>query len=101
MALTKAMMAQHLVENAQLNKQQAIKVVELFFEEIRLALERGEVVKLAKLGNFQTRQKKQRPGRNPKTGEIVPVSARRVVTFHASLKLREEVEKLVPENVEE
>lgn len=96
MALTKAMMAQHLVEHSDLTKQQAINIVELFFEEIRTALVRGDVIKLPGLGNFRTRQKKQRPGRNPKTGEVVPISARRVVTFHAGLKLRGEIEKLQP-----
>jgi integration host factor subunit alpha len=100
MALTKANMAQHLVDNAQMTKQQAVELVELFFEEIRVALEKGETLKLSGLGNFQVREKKQRPGRNPKTGEVVPVSARRVVTFHAGLKLRGEIEKLVPEEIE-
>lgn len=101
MALTKANMAQYLVDNAQITKQQAVELIELFFEEIRSALERGELLKLSGLGNFQLREKKQRPGRNPKTGEVVAVSARRVVTFHAGLKLRGEIEKLVPEEVEE
>lgn len=100
MALTKANMAQYLVDNAQVTKQQAMELIELFFEEIRIALERGETLKLSGLGNFQLREKKQRPGRNPKTGEVIPVSARRVVTFHAGLKLRGEIEKLVPEEIE-
>ncbi len=100
MALTKANMAQYLVDNAQVTKQQAMELIELFFEEIRAALERGETLKLSGLGNFQLREKKQRPGRNPKTGEVIPVSARRVVTFHAGLKLRGEIEKLVPEEIE-
>lgn len=101
MALTKADLAQYLIENAQFTKQQAVELIELFFEEIRSALERGETLKLSGLGNFQTREKKQRPGRNPKTGEVVPVSARRVVTFHAGLKLRGEIEKLVPTDIKE
>lgn len=101
MALTKASMAQYLVDNAQISKQQAVELIELFFEEIRIALERGEILKLSGLGNFQLREKKQRPGRNPKTGEVVSVSARRVVTFHAGLKLRGEIENLVPDEVEE
>lgn len=90
------MMAQNLADKTQLTKQQAMNIVELFFEEIRSALTRGDVIKLPGLGNFQTRKKKQRPGRNPKTGEVVAVSARRVVTFHAGLKLRGEIEKLQP-----
>jgi len=67
--------------------------LEAFFEEIRGALERGESVKLSGFGNFQLRDKPQRPGRNPKTGEEIPISARRVVTFHASQKLKAMVEK--------
>ena len=67
-------------------------MVEAFFEEIRNALEAGDGVKLSGFGNFQLRDKPQRPGRNPKTGEEIPISARRVVTFHASQKLKVEVE---------
>ena len=63
-------------------------MVEAFFDEIRGALERGESVKLSGFGNFQLRDKPQRPGRNPKTGEEIPITARRVVTFHASQKLK-------------
>jgi integration host factor subunit alpha len=68
-------------------------MVESFFEEIRMALERGDSVKLSGFGNFQLRNKPQRPGRNPKTGEEIPITARRVVTFHASQKLKTLVEK--------
>jgi integration host factor subunit alpha len=67
-------------------------MVETFFDEIRKALERGESVKLSGFGNFQLRDKPQRPGRNPKTGEEIPITARRVVTFHASQKLKGMVE---------
>ena len=67
-------------------------MVEHFFEEIRIALERGDAVKLSGFGNFQLREKPQRPGRNPKTGEEIPITARRVVTFHASQKLKAMVE---------
>ena len=66
------------------------------FEEIRGALERGESVKLSGFGNFQLRDKPQRPGRNPKTGEEIPITARRVVTFHASQKLKALVDKNYP-----
>ena len=71
----------------------AEEVIEAFFEEIRLALEQGESVKLSGFGNFQLRNKPQRPGRNPKTGEEIPITARRVVTFHASQKLKAMVEQ--------
>ena len=68
-------------------------MVESFFEEVRMALENGDGVKLSGFGNFQLRDKPQRPGRNPKTGEEIPITARRVVTFHASQKLKAMVEK--------
>ena len=68
-------------------------MVETFFEEIRQALEAGDTVKLSGFGNFQLRDKPQRPGRNPKTGEEIPITARRVVTFHASQKLKGMVEQ--------
>jgi len=64
-----------------------------FFEEIRMALESGESVKLSGFGNFELRTKSERPGRNPKTGEEIPIKARRVVTFHSSQKLKTSVEE--------
>jgi integration host factor subunit alpha len=90
--LTKADLAELLFEKVGLNKREAKDVVESFFDEIRLALEKGDIVKLSGFGNFQCREKPQRPGRNPKTGEEMPISARRVVTFHASQKLKSQVE---------
>ena len=90
--LTKAELAEMLFEQVGLNKREAKDMVETFFEEIRNALERGELVKLSGFGNFQLRDKPQRPGRNPKTGEEIPITARRVVTFHASQKLKSMVE---------
>ena len=86
--LTKAELAELLFEHVGLNKREAKDMVETFFDEIRDALERGEAVKLSGFGNFQLRDKPQRPGRNPKTGEEIPITARRVVTFHASQKLK-------------
>ena len=89
MTLTKAELADILVDKvAGMNKNDAKDIVELFFEEIRQALESGEEVKISGFGNFQLRDKPQRPGRNPKTGEEVPISARRVVTIHASQNLK-------------
>jgi integration host factor subunit alpha len=90
--LTKAELAELLFEQVGLNKREAKDMVETFFDEIRNALERGEAVKLSGFGNFQLRDKPQRPGRNPKTGEEIPITARRVVTFHASQKLKAMVE---------
>ncbi|MGV6827207.1 MAG: integration host factor subunit alpha [bacterium] len=92
MALTKAGMAELLFEELGLNKREAKEMVESFFEEIRAALESGENVKLSGFGNFDLREKKQRPGRNPKTGEEIPISARRVVTFRPGQKLKQKVE---------
>ena len=92
MALTKADMAEKLFDELGLNKREAKEMVEIFFEKIRLALEDGEQVKLSGFGNFDLRAKKQRPGRNPKTGEEIPISARRVVTFRPGQKLKAKVE---------
>ncbi|MGL6072511.1 integration host factor subunit alpha [Craterilacuibacter sp.] len=93
MTLTKAELADLLFDQVGLNKREAKDMVESFFEEIRVALEVGDSVKLSGFGNFQLRDKPQRPGRNPKTGEEIPISARRVVTFHASQKLKGMVEQ--------
>ncbi|MCX7201104.1 MAG: integration host factor subunit alpha [Burkholderiales bacterium] len=92
--LTKAELAEMLFERVGLNKRESKDMVETFFQEIRDALERGDSVKLSGFGNFQLRDKPQRPGRNPKTGEAIPISARRVVTFHASQKLKALIERL-------
>ncbi len=92
MALTKADMAEKLFEDLGLNKREAKELVEMFFEKIRQALENGKQVKLSGFGNFDLRDKNQRPGRNPKTGEEIPISARRVVTFRPGQKLKARVE---------
>jgi len=91
--LTKAELADLLFEKVGLNKREAKDMVEAFFEEIRSQLAQGDSVKLSGFGNFQLRDKPQRPGRNPKTGEEIPITARRVVTFHPSQKLKSMVEK--------
>ena len=91
-ALTKADMAENLFFELGLNKREAKELVDLFFEEVRASLENNEPVKISGFGNFELRDKRQRPGRNPKTGEEVPISARRVVTFRPGQKLRERVE---------
>lgn len=92
MALTKADMAERLFDELGLNKREAKEMVEIFFEKIRGALEEGAQVKLSGFGNFDLREKKQRPGRNPKTGQEIPISARRVVTFRPGQKLKARVE---------
>jgi len=92
MALTKADMAERLFDELGLNKREAKEMVEIFFEKIRVALEEGAQVKLSGFGNFDLRAKKQRPGRNPKTGQEIPISARRVVTFRPGQKLKARVE---------
>lgn len=93
MTLTKADLADLLFEQVGLNKREAKDMVEAFFEEVRTALEAGDSVKLSGFGNFELRKKSERPGRNPKTGEEIPITARRVVTFHASQKLKSRVEE--------
>lgn len=95
MALTKAELAEALFEELGFNKREAKEFVDSFFEELRATLEGGEQVKLSGFGNFELRDKNQRPGRNPKTGEDIPISARRVVTFRPGQKLRSRVEQSV------
>ena len=96
MALTKAEMSEYLFDKLGLSKRDAKELAELFFEEIRRALENGEQVKLSGFGNFDLRDKNQRPGRNPKTGEDIPITARRVVTFRPGQKLKRRVENASP-----
>ena len=92
MALTKAEMAERLFDDLGLNKREAKEMVEGFYEEIRNSLASNKQVKLSGFGNFDLRDKKQRPGRNPKTGEEIPICARRVVTFRPGQKLKARVE---------
>jgi integration host factor subunit alpha len=91
-ALTKADLAEMLFEELGLNKREAKEIVEMFYSEISLALENNDSVKLSGFGNFELRDKKSRPGRNPKTGDEIPISARRVVTFKPGQKLKARVE---------
>ena len=91
-ALTKAKMADQLFEELGLNKREAKEIVEFFFDEIRESLENNTQVKLSGFGNFDLREKGERPGRNPKTGEEIPITARRVVTFRPGQKLKARVE---------
>lgn len=91
-ALTKAEMAEKLIDELALSKRDAKEMVELFFNEIRECLKENEQVKISGFGNFDLRDKRERPGRNPKTGEEIPISARRVVTFKAGQKLKSRVE---------
>ena len=92
MALTKADMTEQLYEELGFNKREAKELVEMFFEEIRTALEQGDQVKLSGFGNFELRDKNERPGRNPTTGEEIPITARRVVTFRPGQKLKARVD---------
>ena len=90
--ITKAHLADYLFEKVGLNKREAKEFVDLFFEELRSALISEESIKLTGFGNFDVRKKSERPGRNPKTGQQIPVTARKVVTFHASQKLKERMQ---------
>ena len=92
MALTKADFAERLFDELGLNKREAKDMVEMFFEEIKGSLEHGEQVKISGFGKFELRDKNSRPGRNPKTGEEIPITARRVVTFRSGQKLKARVE---------
>ena len=91
-ALTKADLTEMLFDELGLNKREAKEIVEMFYAEISQALENNDAVKLSGFGNFELRDKRSRPGRNPKTGEDVAISARRVVTFKPGQKLKARVE---------
>ena len=91
--ITKAGLATLLNERVGLNRQESKEMVQAFFDEVVVALEGRDCVKLSGFGNFTLRDKPSRPGRNPKTGKVVPVTARRVATFHASAKLKNAVEE--------
>ena len=94
--LTKAELAELLFERLGLNKRESKDMVEAFFEIVNEALVKGDDVKLSGFGNFAIRRKAPRPGRNPRTGESIPIKARNVVTFHASHKLKAVVQGDVP-----
>ncbi len=92
MAQTKADMAKYLFNEMGLNRREARELVDLFFQELEACLADGEEIRFSGFGNFHLRDKKERPGRNPKTGENVPIPARRVVTFRPGQKLKARVE---------
>ena len=87
-SLTKAQMAEILCEKIGLNMRESKDMVDAFFDLICQQLVEGNDVKIPGFGNFQIRDKAARPGRNPHTGEMVPIKARRAITFHSSLKLK-------------
>ena len=91
-ALTKAQLAELLFEKIGLNKRESKDMVDAFFDLVADSLVQGEDVKISGFGNFQIRTKAPRPGRNPRTGETIPIQARRVVTFHAGYKLKEQIQ---------
>ncbi|MCK9213631.1 MAG: integration host factor subunit alpha [Rhodoferax sp.] len=91
-ALTKAQLAELLFEQIGLNKRESKDMVDAFFDLVSNSLVDGDDVKITGFGNFQIRTKSPRPGRNPRTGEAIPIAARRVVTFHASQKLKEQIQ---------
>ena len=97
MAITKAELVQTLHDELGLNKREAKEFIDLFFESLCQTLEEGSPVKLSGFGSFEVRHKTSRPGRNPKTGEEIPISARRVVTFKASRKLSNIVAESTPD----
>lgn len=99
-ALTKAQLADFLFEQIGLNKRESKDMVEAFFRLISDALIEGDDVKITGFGNFQIRVKAPRPGRNPRTGEAIPIGARRVATFHASAKLKEQIQGSIGQEAE-
>ena len=96
--ITKAELSDALFDQVGLNKREAKDLIDSFFETVGQSLQSGVDVKISGFGNFQLREKSARPGRNPKTGELVPISARRVVTFHASQKLKEQIQGVSTES---
>ena len=94
--LTKAELAELLFERLGLNKRESKDLVEAFFDSVHEALVNGDDVKLSGFGNFSIRRKASRPGRNPRTGEAIPIKARNVVTFHSSHKLKAIVQGEIP-----
>jgi integration host factor subunit alpha len=93
-ALTKAHLSDALYDTIGLNKRESKDMVDAFFQIISDSLSRGQDVKLSGFGNFHIRSKASRPGRNPRTGELVPIDARRVVTFHPSPKLKDQIQAM-------
>lgn len=91
-ALTKAQLAELLFEHIGLNKRESKDMIDAFFDLIGDSLVNGDDVKISGFGNYQIRTKAPRPGRNPRTGELIPIKARRVVTFHASHKLKAQIQ---------
>jgi integration host factor subunit alpha len=91
-ALTKAQLADMLFDQIGLNKRESKDMIDAFFELIAKSVVSGQDVKISGFGNFQIRTKAPRPGRNPRTGEPIPIDSRRVVTFHASHKLKEQIQ---------
>ena len=92
-ALTKAQLAELLFEQIGLNKRESKDMIDAYFDLIASSHNNKQNVKISGFGNFQIRTKAPRPGRNPRTGEAIPIEARRVVTFHASHKLKEQIQR--------
>jgi integration host factor subunit alpha len=98
MTLTKLELVNELIETLDIKKEVSKKLVDVFFEELRSVLEQGKQIKLSGFGRFELRDKTSRPGRNPKTGEEVTITPRRVVTFKAGHKLKERVADFVEDD---
>ena len=98
MTLTKSDIVENLNNEIGFNKREAKELVDMLFNDIKNLLSEGHEVKLSGFGNFQLRDKSSRPGRNPRTGEDVEISARRVVTFKSGQKLKESVKTLTNES---
>ena len=90
--LTRADLAESINRRVGLSRADSLEMVESILQHMCNALAEGENVKISGFGNFQIRTKAPRPGRNPRTGELIPIDARRVVTFHASTKLKEQIQ---------
>lgn len=93
--VTRAQLSEAVYQEVGLSRNESADLVESVLEEISDALARGEMVKISSFGSFQIRQKGQRVGRNPKTGEEVPILPRRVLVFRASHVLKNRINEVV------
>lgn len=91
LTVTRAQLTEVVYQEVGLSRNESAELVETVLEEISSALERGEVVKISSFGSFSVREKGERIGRNPKTGEEVPISPRRVLVFRASHVLKDRI----------
>ena len=95
--MTKSDIVEQIYERVGFSKKESAELVEMVFNIIKRALEAGEKVKISGFGNFVVREKSARRGRNPRTGEVIELSARRVLTFKPSNVLKDALNEDAPD----